>query len=98
MVSTAKEYCKVAYAYKATNEDELTLNEGDIVHVLSKVSFQVTHAVNLCNEIPFRQCLNPTCEAEEQVKNKGTLAKRQCAILLHVCVHQLLSHDQELSS
>ncbi|XP_042072891.1 CD2-associated protein [Haplochromis burtoni] len=32
----AKEYCKVAYAYKATNEDELTLNEGDIVHVLSK--------------------------------------------------------------
>uniref|UniRef100_A0A3Q4H1D1 Osteoclast-stimulating factor 1 n=1 Tax=Neolamprologus brichardi TaxID=32507 RepID=A0A3Q4H1D1_NEOBR len=34
LVSTAKEYCKVAYAYKATNEDELTLNEGDIVHVL----------------------------------------------------------------
>ncbi|CAI5684960.1 CD2-associated protein isoform X2 [Oreochromis niloticus] len=34
--SKAKEYCKVAYAYKATNEDELTLNEGDVVHVLSK--------------------------------------------------------------
>ncbi|XP_030577525.1 CD2-associated protein isoform X2 [Archocentrus centrarchus] len=34
--SKAKEYCKVAFTYKATNEDELTLNEGDIVHILSK--------------------------------------------------------------
>uniref|UniRef100_A0A3Q0SM96 Osteoclast-stimulating factor 1 n=1 Tax=Amphilophus citrinellus TaxID=61819 RepID=A0A3Q0SM96_AMPCI len=29
--SKAKEYCKVAFTYKATNEDELTLNEGDIM-------------------------------------------------------------------
>ncbi|KAJ0026998.1 hypothetical protein NQD34_017998 [Periophthalmus magnuspinnatus] len=31
-----KEYCKVTFAFEATNEDELTLKEGDIVHILSK--------------------------------------------------------------
>uniref|UniRef100_A0A3B3ZXY7 SH3 domain-containing protein n=1 Tax=Periophthalmus magnuspinnatus TaxID=409849 RepID=A0A3B3ZXY7_9GOBI len=36
--SRAKEYCKVTFAFEATNEDELTLKEGDIVHILSKVS------------------------------------------------------------
>ncbi|XP_034436439.1 CD2-associated protein isoform X1 [Hippoglossus hippoglossus] len=32
----AKEYCKVTYAFEATNEDELSLKEGDVIHVLSK--------------------------------------------------------------
>ncbi|KAM9703731.1 CD2-associated protein isoform 2-T2 [Menidia menidia] len=32
----AKEYCKVTFCYDATNEDELSLKEGDIVHLLSK--------------------------------------------------------------
>ncbi|KAK7907323.1 hypothetical protein WMY93_015935 [Mugilogobius chulae] len=31
-----KEYCKVTFAFEATNEDELTLKEGDIIHILSK--------------------------------------------------------------
>ncbi|KAM9355367.1 CD2-associated protein isoform 2-T2 [Pholidichthys leucotaenia] len=34
--SKAKEYCKVTYDYEATNEDELTLKEGDIIHLVSK--------------------------------------------------------------
>uniref|UniRef100_H3C554 Osteoclast-stimulating factor 1 n=1 Tax=Tetraodon nigroviridis TaxID=99883 RepID=H3C554_TETNG len=34
--SKAKEYCKATFAFEATNEDELTLKEGDIVCVLSK--------------------------------------------------------------
>ncbi|XP_076612788.1 CD2-associated protein [Chaetodon auriga] len=34
--SKAKEYCKVTFAFEATNEDELTLKEGDIIHILSK--------------------------------------------------------------
>ncbi|XP_034382848.1 CD2-associated protein isoform X2 [Cyclopterus lumpus] len=32
----AKEYCKVKFAFEATNEDELTFKEGDILHILSK--------------------------------------------------------------
>ncbi|XP_026174193.1 CD2-associated protein isoform X2 [Mastacembelus armatus] len=32
----AKECCKVRFAFEATNEDELSLKEGDIVHILSK--------------------------------------------------------------
>ncbi|XP_056284917.1 CD2-associated protein [Pseudoliparis swirei] len=32
----AKEYCKVKFAFEATNEDELTIKEGDILHILSK--------------------------------------------------------------
>lgn len=35
--SSAKEFCKVTFAFEATNEDELSLREGEIVHVLSKV-------------------------------------------------------------
>ncbi|TSN30249.1 CD2-associated protein [Bagarius yarrelli] len=31
-----KEYCKAIYNYEATNQDELDLKEGDIVHLLSK--------------------------------------------------------------
>ncbi|XP_058234967.1 CD2-associated protein isoform X1 [Hemibagrus wyckioides] len=31
-----KEYCKATYNYEATNQDELDLKEGDIVHLLSK--------------------------------------------------------------
>ncbi|XP_030627326.1 CD2-associated protein isoform X2 [Chanos chanos] len=31
-----KEYCKVAFPYEATNQDELDLKEGDIIHILSK--------------------------------------------------------------
>ncbi|XP_066561449.1 CD2-associated protein isoform X2 [Amia ocellicauda] len=31
-----KEYCKVLYPFDATNEDELSLKEGETVHVLSK--------------------------------------------------------------
>ncbi|XP_068198511.1 CD2-associated protein isoform X4 [Antennarius striatus] len=34
--SKAKEYCKVTFGFEATNEDELTLKEGDIIHILSK--------------------------------------------------------------
>ncbi|KAG7244227.1 hypothetical protein INR49_004364, partial [Caranx melampygus] len=34
--SKAKEYCKVMFAFEATNEDELSLKEGDIIHILSK--------------------------------------------------------------
>uniref|UniRef100_A0A8D2ZG56 Osteoclast-stimulating factor 1 n=1 Tax=Scophthalmus maximus TaxID=52904 RepID=A0A8D2ZG56_SCOMX len=34
--SKAKEYCKVTYAFEATNEDELSLREGELIHILSK--------------------------------------------------------------
>nr|XP_020473184.1 CD2-associated protein isoform X2 [Monopterus albus] len=34
--SSVKEYCKVTFAFEATNEDELSLKEGDVIHVLSK--------------------------------------------------------------
>lgn len=33
---TAKEYCKVKFAYEAKNEDELSLKEGERVQILSK--------------------------------------------------------------
>uniref|UniRef100_A0A1A8PDN4 Osteoclast-stimulating factor 1 n=2 Tax=Nothobranchius rachovii TaxID=451742 RepID=A0A1A8PDN4_9TELE len=36
LVSSAKDYCKVTFAYEAKNEDELSLKEGDIVHILDK--------------------------------------------------------------
>ncbi|XP_051816630.1 CD2-associated protein [Acanthochromis polyacanthus] len=32
----AKEYCKVTFAFDSTHEDELSLKEGEIIHVLSK--------------------------------------------------------------
>lgn len=35
---TVKEYCKAVYNYEATNQDELDIKEGEIVHLLSKVS------------------------------------------------------------
>ncbi|XP_073709313.1 CD2-associated protein [Garra rufa] len=31
-----KEYCKAIFPYEATNQDELGLKEGDIIHILSK--------------------------------------------------------------
>ncbi|XP_069559167.1 CD2-associated protein isoform X1 [Brachyistius frenatus] len=34
--SKAKEYCKVTFGFEGSNEDELTLKEGDIIQVLSK--------------------------------------------------------------
>ncbi|XP_040919901.1 CD2-associated protein isoform X1 [Toxotes jaculatrix] len=34
--SSAKECCRVTFAFEATNEDELSLKEGDIIHILSK--------------------------------------------------------------
>ncbi|XP_047429216.1 CD2-associated protein isoform X2 [Mugil cephalus] len=34
--SKAKEYCKVTFGFTATHEDELSLKEGDIIHVLTK--------------------------------------------------------------
>ncbi|XP_070781842.1 CD2-associated protein [Enoplosus armatus] len=34
--SKAKEYCKVTFGFEATNEDELSMKEGDIIHILSK--------------------------------------------------------------
>ncbi|XP_029902972.1 CD2-associated protein [Myripristis murdjan] len=34
--SKAKEYCKVTFGFEATNEDELSLKEGEIIHILSK--------------------------------------------------------------
>lgn len=36
-LSAVKEYCKATFPYEATNQDELDLKEGDIIHVLSKV-------------------------------------------------------------
>lgn len=35
---TVKEYCKATYFYEATNQDELDIKEGDVIHLLSKVS------------------------------------------------------------
>lgn len=32
-----KEYCKATFPYEATNQDELDLKDGDVIHVLSKV-------------------------------------------------------------
>ncbi|XP_060773350.1 CD2-associated protein isoform X2 [Neoarius graeffei] len=34
--SKVKEYCKATFSYEATNQDELDIKEGDIVHLLSK--------------------------------------------------------------
>lgn len=34
---SVKEYCKVIFPYEAQNDDELTIKEGDIVMLLSKV-------------------------------------------------------------
>ncbi|XP_020499672.1 CD2-associated protein isoform X1 [Labrus bergylta] len=34
--SKAKEYCKVTFAFDSTNEDELTIKEGEVIHILSK--------------------------------------------------------------
>ncbi|XP_078145950.1 CD2-associated protein isoform X1 [Centroberyx gerrardi] len=34
--SKAKEYCKVTFTFEATNEDELSLRDGDVIHILSK--------------------------------------------------------------
>lgn len=48
VISSAKEYCKVTFAFEATNEDELSLKEGEIIHILSKV--------------PFRCCRHWSCE------------------------------------
>jgi len=31
------EYCKVTFTFDSTHEDELSLKEGDVIHVLSKV-------------------------------------------------------------
>uniref|UniRef100_A0AAQ5XKS0 Osteoclast-stimulating factor 1 n=1 Tax=Amphiprion ocellaris TaxID=80972 RepID=A0AAQ5XKS0_AMPOC len=36
LVSSAKEYCKVTFAFDSTHEDELSLKEGEIIHILSK--------------------------------------------------------------
>ncbi|XP_028652643.1 CD2-associated protein isoform X1 [Erpetoichthys calabaricus] len=33
-----KEYCKACFTYEGTNEDELSLKEGDIIRILSKVT------------------------------------------------------------
>lgn len=35
--STAKDFCRVTFALEATNEDELTLREDDIISIISKV-------------------------------------------------------------
>lgn len=32
-----KEYCKVIFPYEAQNDDELTIREGDVVTLISKV-------------------------------------------------------------
>ncbi|KAG7259451.1 hypothetical protein CRUP_030266, partial [Coryphaenoides rupestris] len=34
--SRAPEYCKVTFTFDSTHEDELSLKEGDVIHVLSK--------------------------------------------------------------
>lgn len=50
LIFTVKEFCKVTFGFEATHEDELSLKEGDIIHILSKVSLQVPRvcvAVNL---------------------------------------------------
>jgi len=35
---SAKEYCKVIFPYEAQNDDELTIREGDVVTLISKVN------------------------------------------------------------
>ncbi|KAM6992729.1 CD2-associated protein [Tautogolabrus adspersus] len=34
--SKAKEYCKVTFAFDSTNEDELSIKEGEVIRILSK--------------------------------------------------------------
>lgn len=41
-----KEMCKVLFSYEAANEDELTLSEGDIITLLSKVALDEVQ--NMC--------------------------------------------------
>lgn len=38
LFSAAKEFCKVLFPYEAQNEDELSIKEGDIVVIITKVS------------------------------------------------------------
>lgn len=45
LVALAKEYCKVTFAFDASNEDELSLKEGDIIHILSKVNLTWKNAI-----------------------------------------------------
>lgn len=37
LTSKAKDFCRVTFALEATNEDELTLREDDIISIISKV-------------------------------------------------------------
>lgn len=39
-VSTGREQCKVLFPYEAQNEDELSIKEGDIINIITKVSRQ----------------------------------------------------------
>uniref|UniRef100_A0A8B9H233 Osteoclast-stimulating factor 1 n=1 Tax=Astyanax mexicanus TaxID=7994 RepID=A0A8B9H233_ASTMX len=64
-----KEYCKATFAYEATNQDELDIKEGDVIHLLSKVNNVIIlhnvltvftlmsfHSTNICFHVnPFSQ-------------------------------------------
>ncbi|XP_067273937.1 CD2-associated protein isoform X2 [Pseudorasbora parva] len=52
-----KEYCKATFAYEATNQDELDLKEGDVIHVLSKESSFSGKEIEQPNaDVQFREC------------------------------------------
>lgn len=36
-----REQCKVLFPYEAQNEDELSIKEGDIVNIITKVSLHM---------------------------------------------------------
>lgn len=39
---TVREQCKVLFPYEAQNEDELSLKEGDIINIITKVSVGIS--------------------------------------------------------
>ncbi|XP_039548499.1 CD2-associated protein isoform X3 [Pimephales promelas] len=75
-----KEYCKATFSYEATNQDELDLKEGDIIHVLSKESSLSGKEIEQPNaDVQFKDCrktltskgsfkVSPKQEAEEKPK------------------------------
>uniref|UniRef100_A0A673BLA8 Osteoclast-stimulating factor 1 n=1 Tax=Sphaeramia orbicularis TaxID=375764 RepID=A0A673BLA8_9TELE len=61
--SSAKEYCKVTFAFEATNEDELTLKEGETIHILSKVRQHCAGVKTGVNNTGFR-CHNDSLHVQ----------------------------------
>lgn len=42
----AKEYCRTLFPYAETNEDELKLREGEIIHLIGKETGEAGGRVN----------------------------------------------------